>query len=174
VNRQTIFEGLSNFQIFYISLRPSNRLLPGLNIILELEQWTNRKQEFIQLTNGNNEDCQVVWQPIPLHIISSMCFHLNCVDSGKNNSSSESHCQNSQANRGCYLHSPRMVHFVKNSISWASPFKKGSPQTTWSVPSSILFDGYPVYLMPESFIRPDLSHLLHYLLNIYTQKYVAL
>jgi hypothetical protein len=50
---------------------------------------------------GSKEGRQVVWQPIPIHITSLICFHLNCVDSGKDNSSSESHFQNSQANRGC-------------------------------------------------------------------------
>jgi hypothetical protein len=70
-----------------------------IRIILKLEQWINRKQDFIQWTNrpiGNKEGRQIVWQRPPINIISPSMFHLNRVESGKDDSSSEAHLQSSK------------------------------------------------------------------------------
>jgi hypothetical protein len=40
---------------------------------------------------GHKEGRQVVWQRTPIHIISLICFHLNRLESGKDDSSSEDH-----------------------------------------------------------------------------------
>ncbi len=100
MNKQTIFEGRAFFFHFPEALQWA---------VIELENYNEAETIPIGIKSSSNEKKrskegrQVVWQPIPLHIISPICFHLNCVDSGKGNSSSESHYQNSQAKRGSTL-----------------------------------------------------------------------
>ena len=59
---------------FTVSLRSSNFLLAILKNTLELEQWTNRNQEFLQWTNRKERGPQR--NPVD---ISPICFHLNRV-----------------------------------------------------------------------------------------------
>jgi hypothetical protein len=77
---------------------------------------------------GNQEGQQVIWQWKPIHGISSICFHLNRLESGKDDSSSEAHLPSSKTSRGSYLDQELFI-FLKylNSILWPSLFK-GSVQ----------------------------------------------
>jgi hypothetical protein len=84
----------------------------------ELENYIEAETIPIGIKSSYNEkigskEGRLVWQPIPLNIISPICFHLNCVDSGKDNRSSESNCQNSQAKRGLYFLDPESYIFFK-------------------------------------------------------------
>ncbi len=52
---------------------------------------------------GNKEGGQEIWQRTPIHRISPKCFHLNRLESGKDDSSSEFHLKSSKTSRGSYL-----------------------------------------------------------------------
>jgi hypothetical protein len=63
---------------------------------------------------GNQEDSQVIWQQTPIHRISPICVHLNCLESGKDDSSLEVllHLQSSKTDRGSHS-DPELNIFVK-------------------------------------------------------------
>ncbi len=75
---------------------------------MELEQWINRNQEPI----GNKEGRQVIWQRTPMKIISTIYFHLNRVESVK-----EDHPQLSETSKGSYLELELSI-FVKIFKFW--------------------------------------------------------
>ncbi len=49
---------------------------------------------------GNKEGRQVIWQQTPKNRFSPIYFHLNRLESGKDDSSSEAHFQSSKTTRG--------------------------------------------------------------------------
>jgi hypothetical protein len=61
------------------------------SIVQTMKQW------------GNKEGHQVIWQRTPKHRISPLCFHLNRLENGKDDISSEAHLQSSKTSRGSYL-----------------------------------------------------------------------
>jgi hypothetical protein len=52
---------------------------------------------------GNKEGRQVIWRANSKNIIPPSMFHLNRVESGKDDRSSEAHLQSSKNSRGSYL-----------------------------------------------------------------------
>jgi hypothetical protein len=62
---------------------------------------------------GNKEGRQVIWHRTPINRISPICFHLNRLESGKDDSSSEAHPQSSKTSNGS-LFLPELNIFVKN------------------------------------------------------------
>jgi hypothetical protein len=59
-------------------------------------RWNNALIGIISSTNepmGNKEGCEVVKQRTPIHRISPICFHLNHLESGKEDSLSEARLQ---------------------------------------------------------------------------------
>ncbi len=61
---------------------------------------------------GNKEGRQVIWRRTPVHKISPICFQLNGLENGQNDSSSEAHLQSSKTSVGSYL-DPELYFFVK-------------------------------------------------------------
>ncbi len=57
----------------------------------------DQQESIVQLMNqwGNKEGRQVIWQRTTIQRISPICFHLNRLESGKDDSSSEAHLQSS-------------------------------------------------------------------------------
>ncbi len=82
-------------EISYNSLRPSNRLLPRLKIILALEHWTtggstkrmgNLSSAFEKAFSQREQifKCRLVsWQRTPVNIIYPNIFHLNHIEIAK-------------------------------------------------------------------------------------------
>jgi hypothetical protein len=60
-----------------------------LKIILELELWANRNQEFIQPRRSKEDSNYLVANFNKYHF--SLMFYLNHMENGKDNSSSEAH-----------------------------------------------------------------------------------
>jgi hypothetical protein len=60
---------------------------------------------------GNEEDAKYHGRKKPIHLFSPLCFHLNRVKNGKDDSSSEAHLQSSKS-RGSYL-DPELSIFAK-------------------------------------------------------------
>jgi len=73
----------------------------------------------------NKESRQFIWQRNLLNRISPICFHINRLESGKDDRSSETHLQDIKNIRGSYLEPEPLYIFSKylNSLSWPSPFK---------------------------------------------------
>ncbi len=72
-----------------------------LKNILELEEQTNRNQEFSQRTNRKRREQQRSLVGVsPINVISPICFHLNHVGNGNDDISSEEHFENSKTGDG--------------------------------------------------------------------------
>ncbi len=80
--------------------RPLNGLLAILKNILELEQWTNRKQEFTQRTDRKTRTAK---NSIGLWYSCPICFYLNRVGKSNDDISSEEHFENPKTRRGTDL-----------------------------------------------------------------------
>ncbi len=52
---------------------------------------------------GNKEGRQVIWKPTPKNIISLICFHVKRLESGKDDSSSETYFRSSKTSRDSHL-----------------------------------------------------------------------
>jgi hypothetical protein len=63
-------------KVFYISLRPLNRLL-------QVSNWPVGIKSSYSEPIGSKEGRKVIRQRTPVNKISSICFHLNCWESGK-------------------------------------------------------------------------------------------
>jgi|688.fasta_scaffold136691_3 hypothetical protein len=62
---------------------------------------------------GNKMGRKVIFQQIPVHRISPIiCFHLNHLESGKDDSSAEAHLQSSKTSIGFYF-DPELYIYVK-------------------------------------------------------------
>ncbi len=86
------------------SPRPLNSLLAFMKNILELEEWTDRNEEFSKWTNikqqGPHRNLVDVSR---INVISPVCFHQNRMGNCNNKISSEEHFENSKIMRGSYL-----------------------------------------------------------------------
>jgi hypothetical protein len=71
------------------------------SIVKQMNQW------------GKKEGRKVIWQRILIHRIYPICFHLNRLESSKDDSSSEAQLQSSKTSRGSYF-DPEFYIFCQN------------------------------------------------------------
>ena len=81
-----------------------NSLIEIFINILDLENRTNRNQEFSQWISRKGRGPQRNLVDVsPTNVISPICFHLNRMGNGNDDISSEKHFENSKTSRGSYL-----------------------------------------------------------------------
>jgi hypothetical protein len=133
---QAIFDGpQTNFTVFP---RSSNGLLAILKNTLELEQWTNRNQEFAQWTNRKQQKfsryISHTW------LFSLMFFDLKRVENGNDDISTEEQFSNFKTRKRCTYFLLELFIFVQIFEF----FLENSAQTHWPHPRT--HHGiYPIY-----------------------------
>jgi hypothetical protein len=88
----------------YYFARALNSLSVILKNILELEEWTNRNQEFSQRTNKKQQGSQRnVVDISPINVISPICSQRNQLGNDNDDISSKEYFENSKTSRGSYF-----------------------------------------------------------------------